>query len=449
MLGKVEAGGFVLGRDAQTDDFVDDEEQNQGADYGDSPGNNDAGGLVEQLCPVAVNGAGGEGIACGAFEDGVDDAGGKEAGEQSADGSTGAVHAKGVKGIVITEAAFDLKDHKAAEDAGDEADEEGGEGLDEAGGRGDGDQASDRTGDGSEGGWLAVVNPLGDSPAYGGGGGGEVGVDEGGGGQRAGGQGAAGVEAEPAYPQQACADEAEDHGVGREGGVGIADAFAEVDAGNKSGDTAGDVDDGAAGEVQTRNEVAGGVEQAADAPDHVGHGAVDEQGPEGEEERHGAELHAFSESAGDERRGDDGEHKLVDHKGLLGNGSGIVGVGGESDAAEEEVLEAADEGVAVTEGQRVSADGPDDGDQSHHGKALHHGAEDVLFAHQAAIEERQSGTGHEQHQGGGDQHPCVVAGGLGILDGLQDGGDLSLGYGGLGGRARRSLRQSWETQAGK
>ena len=411
MLGKVEAGGFVLGRDAQTDDFVDDEEQNQGADYGDSPGNNDAGGLVEQLCPVAVNGAGGEGIACGAFEDGVDDAGGKEAGEQSADGSTGAVHAKGVKGIVITEAAFDLKDHKAAEDAGDEADEEGGEGLDEAGG--------------------------------------EVGVDEGGGGQRAGGQGAAGVEAEPAYPQQACADEAEDHGVGREGGVGIADAFAEVDAGNKSGDTAGDVDDGAAGEVQTRNEVAGGVEQAADAPDHVGHGAVDEQGPEGEEERHGAELHAFSESAGDERRGDDGEHKLVDHKGLLGNGSGIVGVGGESDAAEEEVLEAADEGVAVTEGQRVSADGPDDGDQSHHGKALHHGAEDVLFAHQAAIEERQSGTGHEQHQGGGDQHPCVVAGGLGILDGLQDGGDLSLGYGGLRGRARRSLRQSWETQAGK
>jgi hypothetical protein len=65
---------------------------------------------------------------------------------------------------------------------------------------------------------------------------------------------------------------------------------------------------------------AGGVEQAADAPDHVGHGAIDEQGPEREEDRHGAELHALGKGAGDQRRGDDGEHELVDHEGLLGNG---------------------------------------------------------------------------------------------------------------------------------
>ena len=221
--------------------------------------------------------------------------------------------------------------------------------------------------------------------------------------------------------------------------MGVADALAEVDAGDQSGDAAGDVDHGAAGEIEAGDEVAGGVEQAADAPDHVGHGAVDEQRPEREKERHGAELHAFGKCAGDQRRGDDGEHELVDHEGLLGNGGGVVGVGSEADAAQEEVLEAADEGVAVAEGQRIAHDGPDHGDQAHHGEALHHGAEDVLFADQAAVEEGQAGAGHEQNQGGGDQHPGVVAGGLGILDGLLEGGDLGLGYGGLRSRGRHSL----------
>jgi hypothetical protein len=66
---------------------------------------------------------------------------------------------------------------------------------------------------------------------------------------------------------------------------------------------------------------------------------------------------------------------------------------------------------------------------------LHHGAENVLLAHQAAVEEGQAGAGHEQDQGGGDQHPGVVAGGLGILDGLLEGRDLSLGDRTLNGRS--------------
>ena len=84
MLGEVEAGGFLFGGDAESDDFVDDEEQDQGADDGDGPGNGDAGELVEQLAPVSVEGAGGHVLA----EGGVDGAGGKEAGEQGAEGST-------------------------------------------------------------------------------------------------------------------------------------------------------------------------------------------------------------------------------------------------------------------------------------------------------------------------------------------------------------------------
>jgi hypothetical protein len=45
-------------------------------------------------------------------------------------------------------------------------------------------------------------------------------------------------------------------------------------------------------------------------------------------------------------------------------------------------------------------------------EALHHGAEHVLLAHDSAVEEGQSGAAHHQHQGGRDEHPGVVAGGL-------------------------------------
>ena len=113
--------------------------------------------------------------------------------------------------------------------------------------------------------------------------------------------------------------------------------------------------------------------------------------------------------------------------------------------------------VAVAEGQRVADDGPENGDQAHHGEALHHGAEDVLAAHQAAVEERQAGAGHQQDQGGGDQHPGVVAGGLRVLDGLLEGGDLGLGCGSLccglrrepgpgRGRDRKGLRVPQELE---
>ncbi len=155
-------------------------------------------------------------------------------------------------------------------------------------------------------------------------------------------------------------------------------------------------------------------------------GRVDEQRPEREEDGHGGELHALGEGSGDERGGDDGEHELVDHVGLFGNRRGVIGIGREADAAEKDVFEAADEGVAVAEGERVAADGPEDGDEAHHGEALHHGAEDVFAADEAAVEEREAGAGHEQNERGGDQHPGVVGVHLRGLDLLLELGELSL-----------------------
>jgi hypothetical protein len=200
------------------------------------------------------------------------------------------------------------------------------------------------------------------------------------------------------------------------------------------------VDHGAAGEVEDRP--AGGgvgeVQDAADAPDHVRHGAINDQRPEAEKDGHRTELDALGEGAGDQRRGDDGEHQLVDHEALLGDGAAVVGIGIEADAAQEGVLQSADEAVARAEGQRVADHGPENGDQAHHGEALHHGAEDVLAAHQAAIEKDQAGSGHHQDQGGRDQHPGIVAGGLGVMDGLGELGNLFLS----GGRRRANARSN-------
>ena len=56
-----------------------------------------------------------------------------------------------------------------------------------------------------------------------------------------------------------------------------------------------------------------------------------------------------------------------------------------------------------------------------------------LRADQAAVEEREAGAAHHQHQGGGDQHPGVVAGGLRAGDGSGLRGKLLLECGDASG----------------
>ncbi len=189
MLGDVESGGFLFGGDAQAHDLINDKKQRQRANDGDAPCYGDAGKLIDQLAPAAVDGAGGERVASRVLEDRVDDAGGEDAGEQGANGSAGSVNAKGVQRVVVAEKALDDEDHGEADDAGYETDDQCAHGLNKARGGSNRDQSGDCAGDGAQGGGLAVVNPLGYGPADGGGGSGKVGVDEGAGGQGAGGRG--------------------------------------------------------------------------------------------------------------------------------------------------------------------------------------------------------------------------------------------------------------------
>ena len=65
------------------------------------------------------------------------------------------------------------------------------------------------------------------------------------------------------------------------------------------------------------------------------------------------------------------------------------------DAGEEQLREAADEGVqaaAVGEGERIAVDDPEDGDQREADEHLHQHGKHVLGAHQAAVEKGEAGN---------------------------------------------------------
>ena len=103
--------------------------------------------------------------------------------------------------------------------------------------------------------------------------------------------------------------------------------------------------------------------------------------------------------------------------------------------------------VAVGKGKGVAHDGPQDRDQSHHGEALHHGAEDVLASHQAAVEQGQPGSGHQQHQRRGNQHPRVVGIHLCSVNCVLKRSEIGLACGGggcrrLGGEQRRKQQEN-------
>ncbi len=131
-----------------------------------------------------------------------------------------------------------------------------------------------------------------------------------------GGDRGAGVEAEPADPQQGGADHGVAEVVRRHVVVPVADPLAEHERAHQPGDAGVDVNDGAAREVRGTQ----GAHPASRAPHPVCDRAVDQQRPQHHEHAHGGKLHAVGEGAGDQRRGDDGEGHLEHHVDRLGDG---------------------------------------------------------------------------------------------------------------------------------
>jgi hypothetical protein len=76
---------------------------------------------------------------------------------------------------------------------------------------------------------------------------------------------------------------------------------------------------------------------------------------------------------------------------------------------QEQLVEAAEEGVALGEGHAVAIHRPQHADQREHTNTCISTDSMFLAAHQAAVEQRQAGDAHQDDEGRGDHQPGVVA----------------------------------------
>ena len=206
-----------------------------------------------------------------------------------------------------------------------------------------------------------------------------------------GGERRARVEAEPADPQEAGADQGEDEVVRRHRLLAVAGALADHQAGDEAGDAGVDVDDGAAREV----EHARVEEEAVRLPDPVRDRRVDDERPERHEDQHRRELHPVDEGADDEGRRDRGEGHLEHHEDGFGNGAREAV---DADALEHHLIEPADEGGAVGKGEAVAGDHPDEAAHGDGGEDLAQDGEHVLLPDHAAVEQGETRHGHHQDE---------------------------------------------------
>ena len=185
----------------------------------------------------------------------------------------------------------------------------------------------------------------------------------------------------------------------------VAAPLAHHQGGHQPGDAGVDVHDGAAREIEDAHL----VEVAAGTPHPMCDRRVDEDRPQADEPQQGGEFHAVGEGAADQRRRDDREGHLEAHVDRFGDRLRQIGDRIDPHAVQHETAHAADERVAIGKGEAVADDHPQDGDQTGHREALHHGRQHVHLADHAAIEQRQPGDGHHQNQCGRGQHPGGVA----------------------------------------
>ena len=206
----------------------------------------------------------------------------------------------------------------------------------------------------------------------------------------------------------------------------VANAFANHVSTHQTGDSGVDVHHGAASEIECafgpqptsssrdflqRSGVGDGV-RTVPIPNHVGHGQVAESEPQGTEQQNGRELHAFSKRANDQGASDGGEGGLEGHESQLRDVNTFAKGGAQGfnrHAFEQEFVKGAEERIAGGEGDRVAVQHPQHINHRRHHKHLHQHRQHVFRADQAAVEQGQTGDGHEDDQHGGHGHPSGVA----------------------------------------
>ena len=122
-----------------------------------------------------------------------------------------------------------------------------------------------------------------------------------------------------------------------------------------------------------------------------------------------SELDPLGERAGDERRGDDGEHLLV-HEVRLGGDVRSPRSRQLADTRQRGPVQVADGPPDVArEGERVAEEHPDRGDDAHRDERLHLSyRQEVLAADQTSVEEREA-WGHQRHERSADEDERSVA----------------------------------------
>ena len=210
-------------------------------------------------------------------------------------------------------------------------------------------------------------------------------------------------------PEESGADHAERQAVRRHRLLAETAALAEHEGEDERRVAARHVDDEPAGEVDgARLE-----DPALGAPHHVGDRAVDGEEPHRDERAPCAELHALGDRAEDQGGRDDREHRLEHDEDVLGDVARRRREVGrhrvDRHAGESGLREVADEGVAGAEGEAVADEDPEHADDAGGQHALHEDVEDVLRAHQAAVEEGETGKRHHQDERRGRQDPGGVA----------------------------------------
>ncbi len=323
-----------------------------------------------------------------------------------APGPANPMNTEGIQGVVVSQLPLDEGNGGIADHADAHADEDGVQRGNKAAGRGDGDQTGHGARDGAQNGRCTGKAPLDQGPGQSRRRCRRLGRHEGVGGQFIRPEGASRIEPEPAEPQERAAQDGERQVVRTERLFVVADPFAQHQRHDQGGNARTHMDDDSAGKI----EGAQLSHPAAHPPDPVGQRIIDQGGPEDRQDEERGELHPFRKGADDQGRGDDGEHRLKDHKHEMGNGGGVVCVGGASHPLQSRPFQGADDPPARigAESQRVSVQNPLQADHAHDGEALHEDGKDILPAHQAAIEKGQAGR-HDKNQYRGYQDPRRIS----------------------------------------
>ena len=216
-------------------------------------------------------------------------------------------------------------------------------------------------------------------------------------------QRAARVEPEPAYPEHAGAGHGHGQVVRRHCNMRKPIPITQHQGRYQGRNACRHVDHRAAGEVAKTD-----LGEPAATPHPMRHREVNQHDPGSDEYQQGGKPHALGNATHEQRRCDDREGQLEHDE----YGFGIRAAQRiHADPAEPGLGQAADVAAdAVAERKAVAADHPNERNQTSDGEALHDDREHVAISDQPRIKERQTGQCHEQHQRGGCQHPCSVAG---------------------------------------